>query len=127
MSYQELVKSLEEFDGLSWEAEYDLEWNGETISITMENDLEVIHESRRAFNSGFGSEWEWESTGKRTFKGGDHWKLNYYLEHNAPNLEKLLDSQIISKAGNILLFTKEEFLGVLEWLDHKGVVFKEAE
>jgi len=125
--YPEIIKSLEEYDGRSWEGQYELEWKGEKLTIEIETNLQIIHENRRTGRSTFGSEWDWESTGKVTYKDGDRWKINYYIDQNSPNLMKLLDSQIESEAGNILLFLKDEMLGVLEWLDYKGVKIKESE
>jgi len=126
MSYDELIRSIEEFEGRLWEGEYDISLNGETITIIIETNGQVIHHNKRVINSGFGSEWEWQ-TYKTEVKDGDRWKMNWYLDHDAPDLEKLLISQVHSEKGSILLFTKEEFLGVLELLDYTGVTFKEAE
>jgi len=115
---KQLMKQIEEFNGLSFESEYDLSLKGESLTVVIENDLQVIHH-----NHGYDP---FQTTYKTTYKDGDRWKINYYY-NNAPGLESLIDSQIISKGGNILLFTKNELLGVLEYLKYKGVTFKETD
>ena len=115
---KQLMKQIKEFNGLSFECDYDLSLNGETLPIIIETNLQVIHHNR-------GHD-PFQTTYKTTYKDGDRWKIGYYY-NNAPGLESLIDSQIISEHGNILLFTKEELLGILEYLEHKGVTIKETD
>lgn len=121
--YEQIVQDIEEYEGRLFEGEYDVSLNGKTMTIIIEQNGQVIHHNRRDPNIPFSS---WGLvTCKTEVKGGDRWKMNWYLDHEAPELERLIVSQVHSEKGNILLFTKEEFLGVLELLDHKGVTFKE--
>lgn len=129
--YEQLVKELKEYGGPGWEGDYDLFLDEETMTIHIETNLQVLWNNKRTINSGFGSEWEWESVGPPERRGGDRWKVDYYLDPPpGPKLKKLVVSQTQSKRGEFryfLLMTKEELLGVLELLDYKGVIFKEAE
>ena len=74
MNFNDLIKEIQDFKGLYFEADYELIQDNETLPITIETNLQVIHHNRRDPRIPFSS---WGLTTYKTeYKDGDRWKIN---------------------------------------------------
>ena len=114
MSYNELVKEIEEFNGLDYNTEYDLTLKGETLTIIIETNFQAHHHNTGSMAN------ETHTTYKTTYTGGNLFKINYYY-NDAPILEKILDKY------TCYYMSKSDLLDSLDYFKYKGITFKETD
>ena len=113
MTYKELIRSIKQFNGRDYIAEYDLKLNGEKLTIIIETNFQAHHHNTGSLCL------ETQTTYKTTYSGGDKWKINYYY-NNALTLEKIIHPY------SAHYMSKTDLIDTLDYLHYKKIRFTET-